>query len=163
LSAAVRALQPWPSFCWLRMTNENDDESPLRDFYAVCDGQHREFFSSVLYEWREAGLPWEWQDGDIALCVRTAGKTLRLLHQHAGSRLTPPSITYDLTQVRIRLGDAEADRLLKQIQEVRGVALRVESDICNVAEPGNASGAAKHALRAVLRRLAAHLPGVLAP
>lgn len=145
------------------MSGQAAEEPRLADFYTACNGQHREFFSSVLHEWWEAGLPWEWQDGDIVLCVRSAGQTLRLLFLRTGSGSTPPSITYDLTQVRIRLGDAEADRLLKQLEEVRGVVLRVQSDICSVPEPGNASGAAKQALRAVLRRLAAHLPGALAP
>lgn len=162
MSVAGRGLPPWLWHCCLAMV-DREEEPRLGDFYAACDGQHREFFSSILYEWEEAGQPWMWRERDIVLCIRSAGRSLQLVSLHACSGSTPACLTCDLGQVRIRLGDAEADGLLRRIEEIRGLERRIASDICEILEPGNASGSEKQALRAVVHRLGVHLPGVLAP
>ncbi|HKJ83429.1 MAG TPA: hypothetical protein VJ961_05375 [Mariprofundaceae bacterium] len=141
----------------------SDIEYRLGDFYTACDGQHREFFSAVLHEWREAGLPWSCRDGKVMLYLRSSGRDLDLFFLDGGGGSTLASLTCDLAPVRVRLGDAEADRVLKRMQEVRGLDCRFSSDTCTIFEPANASGSSKHALISVVRRLAAHLPGVLTP
>lgn len=136
------------------------DSSDIRQFYATCDPAHREFFSTLIHEWTQAGLPWSWtDDGSVALCARTALREERpvlfvLLGGGAGRR---EAIIMPLDMWRQGMGDADADRFMNALQGMDGLKTIARDGEIELAEPGHASGPVQHELRRHIQTIALRL------
>jgi hypothetical protein len=148
---------PW---CCSFPTGGMMDNSDIRQFYATCDPAHREFFSTLIHEWTEAGLPWVWNDdGSVALCARTALREQRpvlfvLLGGGAGRR---EAIILPLEMWRQGLGHADADRFMNALQGMDGLKISTRDGETILDEPGHASGPVQHELRRHIQTLAQRL------
>jgi hypothetical protein len=136
------------------------DTQDIRQFYAACDAAHREFFSTLIHEWTEAGLPWTWTDGgDVALCARTAVREQRpvlfVLESGAGGRREGISLKLDVWHQA--LGHADADRFLNALQAMDGLKYGQRDGEIVLAEPGHVSGPVQHELRRRIQALALRL------
>ncbi len=140
-----------------RMDTRDDREGGgFRAFYAACDGLHREFYSALIADWREAGQPVDAGDGVARLRVRAllrAGDAglpvLFSLHPPAG-RL-PARMCWDLAAWRGLLREEELDRLLRELSSLDGVpVVERRAGVC-IESPGALAGPSQHALRALLR------------
>lgn len=135
----------------------------LAEFFMLCDMQHREFYSAMLHDWSGTGLPWEWRDQDIALCMHATGRSITLFILSAGHDMNPPLIRLAHDEIRSALGQEEADSLKRYIKDIHGLKCREQLDRFEVVEPGDASGPVQQALRDVVRGIGVRLPNLLAP
>jgi hypothetical protein len=136
------------------------DSTDIRQFYAACDAAHREFYSTLIHEWTQAGLPWTWtDDGNIALCARTALRDQRpvlfVLESGAGGRKEAISLCLDAWHEA--LGHADADRFLNALQNVDGLQYTQRDGEIVLAAPGHASGPIQHEVRRHIQTLALRL------
>ncbi|MDX8410380.1 MAG: hypothetical protein R8K46_00710 [Mariprofundaceae bacterium] len=138
-----------------------EDGSP-NDFYALCDGAHRELFSTIAHDWTERGLPREWQDGNLVLCVHTAGQHVPLFVLAVAGSAHRARLLLPLGVIRGALGEIEAQRLGQAIRDIHGLKSQQQDDVLAVLEPGHASGPIQQAMRDVINTLAVRLPNMLA-
>jgi hypothetical protein len=135
------------------------DSSDIRQFYAACDTAHREFYSTLMHEWVQAGLPWSWHERGVALCARTALRDQRpvlfVLESGAGGRKEVISLRLDVWHEA--LGDADADRFLNALQNMDGLQYAQRDGEIVLAAPGHASGPIQHELRRHIQTLALRL------
>jgi hypothetical protein len=138
------------------------EDGNLSDFYALCDGAHRELFSTIVHDWAERGLPREWQDENLVLCVHSAGRNVPLFVLMAVGSAHRARLLLPLDAIRGVLGEVEAQRLCQAIRDIHGLKLQQQDDVLAVLEPGHASGPIQQAMRDVINALGVRLPNMLA-
>jgi len=134
----------------------------LIDFYGLCDSAHRELFSAIIHDWSERGLPREWRDENLALCVRTAGQNVPLFILAAADSAHRARLLLPLESVRTALGEIEVQRLQQEIRDIHGLKSQQRDDVLAVLEPGHSSGPIQQAVRDVINTLGVRLPNILA-
>jgi len=143
---------------------EGRTESPnVKEFYVVCDMQHRELFSSILYDWQQTGLPQGWKDRDITLCVHSGDRNIRLFRLHPGLGGEPARIIVERGMISRYLSYAQLDALLTAIKAIQGLKWQNINDDFEILEPGNISGPMQQQLRDCIRNFGARLTDSLAP
>lgn len=138
-------------------------EGKLSDFYAVCDGPHREFFSTIMRDWSEIGLQRDWQDGNAVLCVRTAGRSEPIFILSPADSSHRAQLKLPLESIRGALGEIEVQRLQQEFKDIHGLKIQMRNACVEIANPGHASGPMQQAIRNVITKLGVRLPNILAP
>ncbi|MDX8396622.1 MAG: hypothetical protein R8K22_09430 [Mariprofundaceae bacterium] len=139
-------------------------EQTLTNFYAGCDGQHREFFSVLIHEWEELGLPWEWQDKALAFGYRSVIHDcfLTFFRLHAGGGVNVAMITLDHDEWGRRLGIEEADRFFHSLTTLYGIKHKRRDEELRILAPGHLSGPQQSELRSFIRKFGSRLPEFVA-
>lgn len=140
------------------------DTPDIQQFYATCDPAHREFFTTLIHEWTQAGLPWTWtDDGSVALSARTALREQRpvLFVLQGGGGGRREAIILPLEVWRESLGHADADRFMNALQGMDGLKTAARDGEVILSEPGHASGPVQHELRRHIQTLALRLKDLI--
>ncbi len=132
-----------------------DTETPTALFYARCDAGHREFFSALLYDWRQAGQPAEPEGDAVVLRLRAALRAdeaglpelFRLLPTRG---VEPPVIELAADRWRRWFGEEGFDAFREDLAGIEGLAVRSNNERIQLVEPGHLSGPGQKALRDLL-------------
>ncbi len=137
---------------------EPDTTSAIRDFFTACNPAHREFYSALMHDWREAGLPLSAGDGCVRLQARSVARSteegrptlyeLRAEQGREGAR-----IEMDVGRWQRWLGEEETDACVQALAGIEGMSARRQGVKLWIIEPGHASGPTQQALRTALVRL----------
>lgn len=136
-------------------------EKTLGDFYALCDGAHREFYSVLIREWEELGLPWLWQDDTVGLGFRSVmrEKEVCFFLLQRGFDIYPPMIRLQQRVWQAWLGKEESDRIMASLQHIPGLDVVVNRDgDLVIQDPGNTSGPVQQQLRNTIKSFGFRLP-----
>ncbi|MDX8402558.1 MAG: hypothetical protein R8K47_08000 [Mariprofundaceae bacterium] len=141
------------------MSATNDEGGGFRRFYAACDGVHREFFSAVIADWREAGQPCDAQDGVARLRIRSLASADEdglpvLFSLVPAGGIEPARMCWELDRWRAWLREEDLDRMLRELRALDGVEPVVRAAGVCIESPGALSGPVQHELRTLLRRWA---------
>ncbi len=144
------------------------DRGDLRDFFTVCDPAHREFFSALMHDWREAGQAVGVRPPEVRLEARSTvrdadGARPCLFRLRADRGREGARIEMDIERWRGWLGEEATDACVQALAGMEGLTLRWQRDALTIIQPGHASGPVQQALRNVLvrqGRMAAEAIGV---
>ncbi|MFQ5582226.1 MAG: hypothetical protein ACE5F3_06335 [Mariprofundaceae bacterium] len=142
------------------------EETELSTFYASCDAPHREFFSVLVREWQQTGLPWEIQGHVLGLCGRSVTRqdgSLCLFELRPEQGIESASIGMNLDTWRSWLGQEESDAFVQAVKQIDGLKHKTRGSLFMILEPGHMSGPMQQGLRDLVRRLATRLPDLIAP
>lgn len=130
-------------------------DSATQLFYAACNPAHREFYSALMHDWREAGQPVEIDEHGAFLTVHSVAQTTdagtpKLFRLNAGSGIESVAITIDLAQWRNWFGEEGVDAFMRTINAIDGLSTSRRDNCLSILEPGHMSGPMQQALRDVL-------------
>lgn len=128
-------------------------EKTLGDFYMLCDSAHREFYSVLVREWEELGLPWLWQGDSIGLGFRsvTRGRDVVFFLLGRGFDIYPPAIRLNRDAWDEWLGKEEAERIMGALEQIHGLDAMIRGGEMVIDAPGNVSGPVQQQLRDKIR------------
>lgn len=135
-------------------------EKNLGDFFALCDSAHREFYSVLIREWEELGLPWMWQDDMVGLGFRSATREREVVFflLHRGFDIYPATIRLNRDLWNQWLGKEAADRIMESLERVQGLDAVVRNSELVISDPGNTSGPVQQQLRDQIKSFGFRLP-----
>jgi len=138
-------------------------EKTLGDFYALCDSAHREFYSVLIREWEELGLPWLWHGDSVGLGYRSAMRDREMIFflLDRGFDIYPPAIRLDRMMWQEWLGKEESDRIMEALEQIHGLDAVVRGNDMVIDAPGNTSGPVQQKLRDKIRAFGFRLPDLL--
>lgn len=122
----------------------------LPSFFALCDAFHREFYSSVLSDWGDLGLPWEAKEGRLWLQCRSRGEKPVVFQLTAGSA---PQIRASRLNWPSFLGDDAFASFEKEILEIPFLVWRKIEDELSIDCPGHLWAPGQRALRRALMNI----------
>jgi len=134
-----------------------DSRSDLRDFFTACDPAHREFFSALMHDWREAGQAILARPSEVRLEARSVARATDagrpcLFLLRAGRGRDGARIDMDIERWRRWLGEEETDACVQALTGIEGLMVRRWRDALHIVEPGHASGPVQQTLRDMLVR-----------
>jgi len=126
-------------------------------FYASCNPAHREFYSSLIHDWQEAGQPvaYAGEGARVELQLRSVagaeGEGLPCLFVlHAGGPTDRPRIALDRDQWRQWFGAELRDMLIEEVCAIPGLMHRRQGSEFAILEPAHLSGPTQQRLRDLL-------------
>ena len=137
--------------------------SSLNDFYLFCDGEHREFYSVLLYDWEEMGLAWRCESGVLILGINSAVKGIMVacFSMHTGGAV-PSSIRLDLNQWRAQLGQEYTASFMADIRRLQGLSCQQRGDVFLIENPAHILSPVKKKLRNMVHQFGVKLPNKVA-
>ncbi|MDQ6954542.1 MAG: hypothetical protein Q9M20_03775 [Mariprofundaceae bacterium] len=131
----------------------------LNDFYLLCDGAHREFYSVLLNDWQEIGLPWSCDEKMLHLSIHSVMKDTVFVcfSLHIGG-LEMPSIRMDMQQWHNHLGQENTARFMRSITLLQGLKHQQRGDVFFIDSPGHALPPVQKELRNMIHQFAVQLP-----
>ncbi len=139
------------------------EENTLNDFYLFCDGEHRELYSVLLYDWEEMGLAWCCESGVLSLGINSAIKDIMFVcfSLHTGGA-EPSSIRLDLNQWRKQLGQEDTAKFIADIRRLQGVSCQQRGDIFVIENPAHILAPVQKKLRNMVHQFGVVLPNKVA-
>lgn len=129
----------------------------------LCDGAHREFYSVLVREWEELGLPWLWQGDSVGLGFRSATRDTDAIFflLDRGFDIYPPAIRLNREVWDGWLGKEEAERIMEELGRIHGLDAVIRGNEMVINAPGNTSGPVQQQLRDKVRAFGFRLPDLV--
>jgi len=149
------------------MNEEHSKTLDLRDFYALCDGSHRELYSVLLREWQDTGLNCEiinyTSPIKVGLGVNSVTKNefLVFFELCAGGADTP-QIRLNKHAWRQCLGQEVMAQFVRDLRLMQGLACKERGDVFIIDAPAHALQSVQKQLRNALHHFAVALPNRVA-
>ena len=134
------------------------DLETTSDFYNICDPLHREFYSTLLWEWERLGHQLRLSAHGMVLCVRSSkvveGQGVALFELLPGHGTAPSTIALSLDDWRNWFGESEAGSFLTELKTIHGLEHKLRDGCFSIINPGHMSGNMQQSLRDLMIRFA---------
>jgi len=139
------------------------ESADLNDFYIFCDGEHRELYSVLLYDWQAIGLAWRCDSGVLSLGINSVikGGMFVCFSLHTGGA-EPSSIRIDMNQWCKQLGQEYTASFIAEIGRIQGVSYQQRGDIFLIENPAHTLGSVQKKLRNMMHQFGVTLPNKVA-
>ena len=136
----------------------------LNDFYILCDGDHREFFSALIGDWQEAGFICQGDQHGMVLGMYslTAQKMMPCFYLRAGGA-DVAMIRLEMPGWQTSMGYEYTSKAIRGFLDIEGLKHQQRMDVFYIENPGHALPQVQKALRNYMHTLAIGLQKKFAP
>ncbi len=136
----------------------------LNDFYMLCDGDHREFFSVLIADWQDAGFVCEGDEEGMQLGIQSvrAHALVPCFSLRAGGA-DVAMIRLDIPIWHTYLGYEYTSEVMRELMQIEGLKHQHRMDIFYIENPGHALSQVQKTLRNKMHGFALELGKKIAP
>ncbi|PCI44194.1 MAG: hypothetical protein COB41_05015 [Proteobacteria bacterium] len=135
----------------------------LNNFYLFCDGEHRELYSVLLYDWQEMGLAYCCDAKVLSLGINSVikGEMFVCFSLHTGGA-EPAAIRIDMNQWRRQLGQEYTASFAADVRRLQGLSCQQRGDVFVIENPAHILAPTQKKLRNMMHQFGATLPNKVA-